>query len=79
MNFKGKLTQKQVAPQENMFFVVEKHIEDVKQGQKSVPDLLALVMKASDPVKEELRRKTIKMTQFRTKIQGFRVSTFWMS
>ena len=29
------------------FFVVEKYVEDVKQDEKHVPDLLALMMKGS--------------------------------
>ena len=59
------------------FFVMEKYIEDVKQDEKHVPDLLE--MRPTDPVKEELRQKTMNMSQFRHKITKIRVSTFWMS
>ena len=35
-------------------FVIEKDIEDVKQDEKDVPDLLESIMRPTDPVKEEL-------------------------
>ena len=60
------------------FFVTEKYVEDVKQDGKSVPDLLESIMRPTDPVKEELRPKTVKMNQFRPKIIKNRVSTFWI-
>ena len=60
------------------FFVIEKHTEDVKQDEKHVPDLLEPIMRPTDPVKEELRRKIMKMNQFRPKINKIRVSTFWI-
>ena len=62
-----------------MFFVKEKFIRDIKQGQQVVPDLLESIMKPTRPVKGELRRKTMNMNQFRPNIQEFGVSTFWMS
>ena len=40
---------------------------------------LEYIMKATDTVKEELRRKTLKMSQVRLEIHKFKVSTFWMS
>ena len=60
-------------------FVIEKSIEDVKQEEKDVPDLLESIMRLTDPAKEELRRILFKMGQFRPKIIKIRVSTFWMS
>ena len=36
------------------FFVVEKYIEDARQEEKDVPDLLEAMMRPTDPVKEEL-------------------------
>ena len=51
-------------------FVIDKYIEDVKQDEKSVPDLLESIMMPIDNVKEELRMKTMKMKQFRHKIIG---------
>ena len=36
------------------FFVMEKYIEDAKQDEKHVPDLLESIMRPTDPVKEEL-------------------------
>ena len=35
------------------FFVIEKYVRDVKQGQKVVPDLVEPIMKGSGLVKEE--------------------------
>ena len=58
------------------FFVIEKYIEDVKQEEKDVPDLLESIMKGSGLVKEELRRILFKMDQFRPKITKIRVYTF---
>ena len=42
-------------------FVIGKHIEDVKQDQKTVPDLPESITRPTDPVKEELRRILFKM------------------
>ena len=61
------------------FFVTEQHIEDVKQDQKIVPDLVESIMKPADPVKAELRRILFKTNQYRPKIEEFRDCTFWMS
>ena len=36
------------------FFVMEKYIEDARQEEKDVPDLLEAIMRPNDPVKEEL-------------------------
>ena len=61
------------------FFVIEKHIEDVKQDEKSVPDLLESIIRPTDPVIEELPRMLFKMNQYRLEIIKIRASTFWMS
>ena len=47
--------KKEVVPKKNTFFVIEKYVEDVKQDQKTAPDLLELIMRPTDPVKEKLR------------------------
>ena len=57
---------------------MEKYVEDVKQEENHIPDLLESIMRPTDPVKEELRQKTVKMTQFRPNITKTRVSTFWI-
>ena len=44
-------TQKQVDPKKKNIFVIEKYIEDVKQDEKHVPDLLESTMRPTDPVK----------------------------
>ena len=59
------------------FFVIEKHIEDVKQDQKTVPTLVESIMRPTDLVKEKLRRILFKLSQYRPEIIKIRVSTFW--
>ena len=61
-----------------MFFVIEKYIEDVRQDEKHVPDLLELITRPTDPVKEESRPILFKMSQIRPKIPKIEVSTFWI-
>ena len=57
---------------------MEKYNEDVRQDEKHVPDLLEAIIQPPDPVKDELRQKLFKMTQFESKIKKTRVSTFWI-
>ena len=59
-------------------FVIEKYIEDVKQEERDVPDLVEAIVKGSGLVKEELRAILFKMSQFRPEITKIRVSTFWI-
>ena len=56
--------EKKSALRQIHFFVVEKYVKDVEQDQKKTPDLLESIMRVSDPVEEELRRKTTRMNQF---------------
>ena len=58
------------------FLLIEKYIEDARQDEKHVPDLLEAIMKPTDPVKAELRQKLLKIMQFGSKIKKMRVSTF---
>ena len=55
---------------------MEKYVEDIKQDEKNVPDLVESIMRPTDPVKEELRRISCKMSQFSSEITQIRVSTF---
>ena len=57
---------------------MEKYIEDARQDEKHVPDLLEAIMRPTDPVKEELRQKLFKIDQFGSKITKMRVSKFWI-
>ena len=57
-------TKKKLSLRKRDFFVIEKYIEDVKQDEKHVPDLLEAIMKAPGLVKEELRRNLCKLSQF---------------
>ena len=65
--------------QKDTFFLnIGKCFEDVRQDEKHVPDLLESIMRPTDPVKEELRQKLFKLTQFRSKIKKMRISKFWI-
>ena len=57
---------------------MEKYIEDARQDEKHVPDLLESIMRSTDPVKEELRQKLFKIDQFGSKSLKMRVSKFWI-
>ena len=71
-------TQKQKTISKRHFFLIEKYIEDARQNEKHVPDLLEPIMRLTDPVKEELRQKLSKINQFGSKIKKMRVSKFWI-
>ena len=66
---KGKLYLRKIH-----VFVIEKYVEDVKQDEKQVLDLLESIMRPPGLVKEELRPSLFKMTQIRSK-NTLRVST----
>ena len=61
------------------FVVIGNYIEGVKQDEKHVLDLVESIMKGSGLVKEELRRISSQMGQYRPKTIKIKVSTFWMS
>ena len=73
-----RLTKKQKTISKRYFFLIEKYIEDVRQDEKHVPDLLEAIIQPPDPVKEELRQKLLKKTQIMSKIKKIRVLTFWI-
>ena len=54
-------------PRKRHLFVIGKYFEDVKQDEKSVPDLLESIMRPTCFVKEELWRILIKPIQFSPK------------
>ena len=54
--------KKKLYPRKIHVFVKEKYIEDVKQDEKHVPDLLEAIMRATCLVKEELRPILFKIT-----------------
>ena len=58
---------------------MEKCFEDARQDEKHVPDLLEARIQPPGLVKEELRQKLFKMSQFGSKITKIRVCTFQMS
>ena len=50
----GRDTKRKLYPRQIHFFVIEKYVEDVKQNEKHIPDLLESMMRPTDHVKEEL-------------------------
>ena len=72
-------TKRQLYPRNIHFFVMEKYIEEAKQGQKVALDLVESIMRPPGLVKEELRRILVKISQFRPKITKSRACTFQMS
>ena len=60
-------------------FLIEKCFVDARQDEKHVPDLLESIMRPTDPVKEELRQKLFKLTQFGWKIKKISVCTSQVS
>ena len=69
----GRDTKKKLYLRKKHFFVIEKYVEDARQEEKDVPDLLEAIMRPTDPVKEELRQNLFKMTQLRPEITKIRV------
>ena len=53
----------------NTHFVIEKYVEDVKQDEKHVLDLLESMMRPPSLVKDELRPILFKMIQIKSKIK----------
>ena len=72
------MATRKLYPTKRDFFFIEKYIEDARQDERHVPDLLESIMKPTDPVKDELRQKLFKMSQFDSKITKMRVSKFWI-
>ena len=72
----GADTKRKLYPRKNHFFVMEKYIEDARQEEKDVPDLLEAIMRPTCLVKEELRPILFKMSRFGPKITKIKVSTF---
>ena len=50
----GGDTKRKLYPRKRDVFVIEKYVEDVKQEEKDVPDLLESIMRLTCLVKEEI-------------------------
>ena len=74
----GRDTKRKLYPRKRHFFFMEKYIEDARQEEKDVPDLLEAIMRPTCLVKEELRPLLFKLSQFGSKITKIKVSTFWI-
>ena len=57
---------------------MEKYIEDFRQREKHVPDLVESMIQLPGPVKDDLRQKLFKIDRFGSKIKKMWVSTFWI-
>ena len=74
----GAVATRKLYPRKKHFFLIEKYIEDARQDEKHVPDLLESIMRPPGLVKEELRPISFKRSEIMSKIQKIRVSTFWI-
>ena len=74
----GAVCPTQLALRERHVFAIEKYVEDVKQDEKHVLDLLESIMRPTCLAKEELRPILFKMTQLGSNILKIKVSTFWI-
>ena len=61
----GAVATRKLYPRKKQCFLIEKYIEDAKQDEKHVPNLLEAIMRPTDPVKEEFRPVLFKMIQIR--------------
>ena len=61
-------TKKKLHLRKRHVSVIEKYIEDAKQEEKDVLDLLESIMRPTCLVKEELRTNSCNMRQFRPEI-----------
>ena len=59
-------------------FLMEKYIEDARQDEKHVPDLLESIIQPPDPVKKSYGKSFFEIGQFGSKIKKMRVSQFWI-
>ena len=66
-------TKRKLYLRKRHFFVIEKYVEDAKQEEKDVPDLLEPIMRPICLVKGELRQNLFKLIQFRPEITKIRV------
>ena len=62
-------TKRKLYLRKKYFFVMEKYIEDVKQDEKHVPDLLEPIMRPTCLVKEELRTNSCKSNGLQTRLK----------
>ena len=69
----GRDTKRKLYLRKRHLFVMEKYIEDAKQEEKDVPDLLEAIMRPICLIKEELRPNLFKMNKFRPEITKIRV------
>ena len=69
----GGATKRKLAFRKICFFVVQKFVNDVKQGQQIVPDLLGRMMKPTRLVKAELRPNLLKLSQCEPQITEIQI------
>ena len=73
---------KKLYPRKRHFFVMKKYIEEAKQEEKDVPDLLEAIMRSTSKdhlsCKRRVTAKFVQMSHFGPEITKIRVSTFWI-
>ena len=65
----GNDTKRKLYQRKRHFFVMEKYIEDARQEEKDVPDLLEAIMRPTCLVKEELRTNSCKSHGLQTRLK----------
>ena len=74
----GRTPKRKLYLRKKNFFLIGKYIEDAKQDEKHVPDLLESIMRPKLLVKEELRPILFKRTQSDSKNKKIRLSAVWI-
>ena len=74
----GADTTRKLPLRKRHLFVIETYIEDLKQEEKDVPDLVESIMRSPGLVKEELRPNLFNLSQSGPEIPKIKVSTFWI-
>ena len=75
----GNDTKRKLTLRKRHFFVLEKYVEDVKQDEKHVPDLLELIMRFTCLEKEELRTNSCKSNGLQTRLKKKHTHTHFPS
>ena len=64
----GRTTKRKLYLRRSTLFLIEKYIQDARQDEKHVPDLLEAIIQPPGLIKEELRPILFNMNQFRPAI-----------
>ena len=65
----GRTPKRKLYLRKRYAFLIEKYIEDARQDEEHVPDLLEMIIQPPGLVKEELRPILFEITKIMSKIQ----------